>query len=313
MVLKNKIPDNFLQSCSCEYVIPTKVRKVMAVELDLLIEFDAVCRRNGLKYWLIAGSLLGAVRHGGFIPWDDDIDVGMSRHDYEKLSEIAPKEFQEPYFWQTNYTDPGTLRGHAQLRNSNTTAILRSEMDNGKPKYKFNQGVFIDIFPVDKLPDDETERQQFINQLIKLKYKLNRWRSLKYDFKLSLPLLLSAKGVLDLTRLIYLKLYEKLTKIDMLDKMYREYEAFAAKYNDSDTKIWAEIAFWPSRKLNYYSRVHDMDNLVDLNFEGIKIPAQKNYIEQLEQLYKNWHEHIIGGSLHGGVFFDVDKSYREYL
>ena len=146
--LNIKLPDDFLEEeIRCGYTVTRKMKKVWAVELDLLNELLRVCNKYNIKIFASGGTMLGAVRHKGFIPWDDDIDMGMLRKDYDKLCKIANKEFQYPYFFQTNYTDPGTLRGHAQLRNSNTTSFLQNEGS----EYSFNQGIFIDIFPMDFL------------------------------------------------------------------------------------------------------------------------------------------------------------------
>ena len=84
------LPEEFLrEEIRCDYLVTEKYKKVWAVEIDLLLELDRVCRKHGLKYFLMYGTLLGAVRHGGFVPWDDDLDVIMLRGDYEKLQYLA--------------------------------------------------------------------------------------------------------------------------------------------------------------------------------------------------------------------------------
>ena len=105
----------------CGYTVSAEMKKLWAVELDLLAEFDRVCKKHGLTYFAFGGTLLGAVRHQGFIPWDDDIDVVMFREDYRRLTQIAAEEFRHPYFFQTPFTDCGLVMGGSRLRNSNTT------------------------------------------------------------------------------------------------------------------------------------------------------------------------------------------------
>ena len=120
-------------------------KKVWAVELDLLVEFSRVCERLGLTWWLAFGSLLGAMRHGGFIPWDDDVDVFMPRADYDRLLADGPAELSEPYLLQTPYTDPGSCFSMARMRNTRTSAVIEPF------KYEaFNQGCLIDIAPLDE-------------------------------------------------------------------------------------------------------------------------------------------------------------------
>ena len=130
--IKIHLPDGFLdEEIRNGYTISHEMKEIWAVELDLLVEFDRVCKENGLKYFASCGTKLGAVRHHGFIPWDDDVDVMMLRDEYDKLCKIAPQLFAYPYFFQTEETDKGSARGHAQLRNSKTTAILKSEASMG--------------------------------------------------------------------------------------------------------------------------------------------------------------------------------------
>ena len=117
--LNIELPKGFLEEeVRCGYTVTRKMKEVWAVELDLLKEFKRVCNKYDLKYCADGGTLLGAIRHQGFIPWDDDLDIAMLRKDFEKLNEVAPAEFKKPYFWQTEETDKGSARGHAQLRYS---------------------------------------------------------------------------------------------------------------------------------------------------------------------------------------------------
>ena len=101
------------------------LRELQLALLEVLSDVINLCEENNLRYYAFGGTCLGAVRHSGFIPWDDDIDVMMMRDQYDILCSIAAKEFNHPYFFQTEQTDPGCVRGHAQLRNSETTGILK--------------------------------------------------------------------------------------------------------------------------------------------------------------------------------------------
>ena len=153
--LNIELPKGFLEEeVRCGYTVTRKMKEVWAVELDLLKEFKRVCNKYDLKYCADGGTLLGAIRHQGFIPWDDDLDIAMLRKDFEKLNEVAPAEFKKPYFWQTEETDKGSARGHAQLRNSDTTGIIKNEYEHQRNN-NFNQGIFIDIFPFDTVIDSE--------------------------------------------------------------------------------------------------------------------------------------------------------------
>lgn len=116
--------------------------------LNILHEIDRICRKHEVKYWLEFETLLGAVRHQGFIPWDDDCDIGMMRSDFKKLRELIPSELSRDFFFQTNETDPKYWRKMAKIRSNKIKMIEYDEMENEG----YHQGVYVDIFVYDFYP-----------------------------------------------------------------------------------------------------------------------------------------------------------------
>ena len=125
-------------------------------ELEILKQFIFVCDSLSLKYFLVCGSALGAVKYGGFIPWDDDIDVAMPREDYDVFVERANTLFPPNIFLQTYKTDTKYPHIYCKLRDSNTAYIEKSAA-----ALEINHGVFIDIFPLDGYPSEKQEQRKF--------------------------------------------------------------------------------------------------------------------------------------------------------
>ena len=125
-----------------------QLRALQSVQLELLVEFDRICRKHHLNYQLFAGSLLGCVRHKGFIPWDDDVDVCLLREDYDRFCLLASDELNSNIFLQTPSSDPGYLLQFAKLRRNDSKMVEQSMIH--RPQH---HGIFIDIFPLDKLPN----------------------------------------------------------------------------------------------------------------------------------------------------------------
>lgn len=131
------------------------LRRLQMTELEMLIEVDRICRKHNIKYSLDGGTLLGAVRHGGFIPWDDDADVVMLRPEYDKFYDACQKELDTKKFFLQEYrTDAGYRWGYSKMRR-NGTVFLRE----GQEHVKCNQSVFIDIFVYDNVPDNAVIRR----------------------------------------------------------------------------------------------------------------------------------------------------------
>ena len=150
------LPKSFFEEeVRCDFLVTKERKKIWAIELDLYLKFAEVCKDHYLTFWGDGGTLLGAVRHNGFIPWDDDIDVIMPRKDYNKLMEIGPSVFEEPYFFQTPHTDPNYGYSFVKVRNSNTTCMPKVFAKAG-----FNHGIHIDVFPLDYINLETFEEDQ---------------------------------------------------------------------------------------------------------------------------------------------------------
>lgn len=300
-----KLPDSFFEEeVRCDYKIDKKTKKLWAVELDLLNQFIKVCEENKLRYFVCAGTLLGAVRHKGFIPWDDDIDVMMPRKDYKKLCKIADR-FESPYFFQTQYTDPGSLRGHAQLRNSKTTAILNSEMNTG---FKFNQGVFLDIFPLDNLPDDPDQRRAFIKKVTSMHRYVLMFRNVPARKALE------KNPIKKIVKYIASPVLITLNRLFNIDhKLYIKYEKLMQKYNHTKTQDVAFANFLSQGDRFVWNKSILFAGTESCNFEMLKVKIPKRYDEVLQQSYGDWHQLVKGGSVHGGMLVDVEKPYTRYI
>ena len=140
------------------------MKKLWALQIDLIKQVESICTKYGLTYYLIGGGCIGVIRHKGCIPWDDDLDIALKREDYNIFIEKAQKELKEPYFLQTPVTDPGYYRPFIKLRNNNGTSI-----DKGNQKLAYNNGISLDIFPLDGY-DDNFECRLF--------WKISRIKSL---------------------------------------------------------------------------------------------------------------------------------------
>ena len=116
--------------------------------LEVLMVIDGICRKHHIPYWLSGGSMLGAVRHGGFIPWDDDLDIEMLRPDFERLMKLLPSELPETMALQWHTTDPNYFFQFAKVRDRRSQLFER----NGYDKVWKEHGIWVDIFPLERVP-----------------------------------------------------------------------------------------------------------------------------------------------------------------
>lgn len=265
------------------------LQDVWAVELEILEKFMEVCRKYNLKYFADSGTLLGAIRHNGFIPWDDDIDVAMFRKDFNRFRKIASKEFPYPFFVQHGFNEKGYFGGHIHIRNSNTTAILKSNF----PHIRYNQGIFIDVFPLDGVLENKVLRniQDFSKRFI-LSILWKKFYGKTQPFKLKHILLLP-----------FSILPQRL--------LFAVYELNARFGNIIPHKNVDEVAYYGTgaiRRKEWYSESSEHD------FAGIKIQVPKNYNKILTLQYGT--DYMTPKKVptdHGETFFDVKNPYTDYL
>lgn len=300
-----ELPENFLEEEErCCYIVTHEMKKVWAVELDLLYQFQLVCKKYDLRYCVDGGTMLGAVRHKGFIPWDDDIDVVMLRGDYDKLCAVASDEFENPYFFQTQETDSGSMRGHAQLRNSETTGFLKDEIHGC---FLFNQGIFLDIFPLDSLPSNNDDLLVYVKRLHSLNKKAHKCANYSFRYIPSRNLLKRP------IKSLYHKFRSFFAADDILSiQYYNLFQNELIRYKDSDSEYVAKLCFTPYKKRLRWKRSWVLETK-EMPFEMLQVPVPIHYEEFLNSFFGNWHKFIKGASAHGSVVFDTEKSYKEYL
>ena len=284
--------DFFKEEVRCDYLVTDKMKRIWAVYLDMYLSFSEVCEKYGLKHFVIAGTLLGAIRHNGFIPWDDDFDVGMMREDYEKFVKVAKDEFSYPLFFQSPETDLDYYMSWVQIRNSSTTAV--SPVTNHR---RFNQGLFLDIFPIDHVDINNVEHDY---QLIYM-----------YAKRCGAYMRQGSKRLNERQKQDAITYYtdNPLQELKMLQQVASNPQYKSSNYvtNAVFTGYGWEKMVHPANK---YEKVEKH------LFEGIEVIIPSGYDELLRIQYGDYMSFPPveqRGTRHSGTFFDPDKPYTEYL
>ena len=305
--LRLRIEDSFfLPEERDGYWVSAEMKKVWAVELDLLNAFAQVCSEYHLKWFAHAGTMLGAVRHHGFIPWDDDIDVMMPRDDYNRLIEIGPQVFSSPYFLQNEESDHFFCRVFSRLRNNDTTAIQIREKEYCFP---YNQGIFIDIFPLDNIPDNQIELTPFLDQIHF--YESHEWimRNMVHFYRPKKGKGLS-KRLNYYLKHIWFKYFAR--REGDYKELLRAHVELMTAYNKSETQRIGEIVISPLGR--HIWEKEWLLSPVYVPFEMLSIPIPIGYNQCLTASYgEDWQSPKQQGNYHGQIIFDTNRPYTEYL
>ncbi|MCD7885918.1 MAG: LicD family protein [Lachnospiraceae bacterium] len=129
-----------------------KLHRALLIIAD---EIDRICRKHNIHYSLIGGSMLGSIRHKGFIPWDDDMDIGLLRGDYQAFLHACDVDLDERFTLQTNTSDPYYVYGFSKILLKDTRLV-----QFGHENTKYEKGIFVDIFPFDYIPNNENDRSK---------------------------------------------------------------------------------------------------------------------------------------------------------
>lgn len=264
------------------------LRSLQLLELEIVKEIDCICKKNNIPWMLGCGSVLGAVRHGGFIPWDDDIDIYMFEEDYVRFEQACMSDLDhEKYFLQTIDTDKEYPASWAKIRMNNTCS-----MEEAFKHKKMHWGVCVDIFRLQYAPKDDKQ----VNKLRKLKY-------------LYLHTCFNSFTTFSSQETIKKKVLFCLLKVLRLRPIRKMLEKNIASY---------------SKKTDYKRVIDDggmdvfpaelFEERVMLPFEDTEFPCPSKTEQYLDLLYGNWRELPPENKRYGhkDIIVDLEKSYTHY-
>ncbi len=235
-------------------VAPEDVRKIQLMVLKMMLEFERICKKHGLRYYLAGGTILGGIRHGGFIPWDDDMDITMPRPDYEKFLKIAQKELSDEFILDKDCVP--FCHNRIEYKNSSFDTRWR------------NGGIFLDILALDGSPDDENER-------LKHETKTRYWRTWMLEKARQLPVLTSSKAVQ--------KTYFKRLVARLIPRWFLKWRwhSWAARYSCDETSSWVCL---PASIYTYEQERFPKEywgEPVMMEFEGHMMPTMSHWEDYL--------------------------------
>lgn len=237
-----------------------QIQALKQKQLEIFKAFITSCEQLGLKYYVLGGTMLGAVRHKGYIPWDDDIDIGMLRKDYDIFLKLGQSCLPEKYFLQTHVTDPEYPQNFAKIRDSSTTFVEKA-MKN----LTINHGVFIDIFPLDYYPD----KHQICHEIMHLLQRLR----ISDAFTLEKPSL-RARFVRLFSRILYPTI---VSAVHAREKLMNN--------TQHSSKIANYCGAWGRKEIvpcEWYGEG------TMITFEGMQVRLPTNYHGWLTQVYGNY-------------------------
>ncbi len=240
---------------------------IQQIELEIFKRFQTICTKNNIPYIALGGTMLGAVRHKGFIPWDDDIDVGLTRHNYQNfISVCANISKEDHYFLQTPESDENYALSYSKLMDQNTYIEERNNVNNAK------KGVFLDIFPLDKIPKSEAKQKKQIQDVKRLSNRL--FLKLRYNF-IENPI-----------RRFYPSLTPEQEQSAKDLKVQRE--SLMTQYDqDESLDTYKNLASQYSYESEIFTE-EQLNNIIEVPFEDTSIAISKNYDTILKTMYGSY-------------------------
>ncbi len=283
------------------YVVEKLTKHAWAAEMEVLAEIDALCKRHRLKYFAEWGTLLGAVRHHGFIPWDDDLDIGMHRDDLMTFIRVASTELPAGSILLTPYNTKDSLSQVYRVSNSEWINIGEAF---GEKYHHFPFAAGVDIFPYDSIPEDPALQQQQIDLLSVILAAGQAW------LQDNIPLPLKRQ---------YTKKAEQMTGITfkeddtIISQIARAQDAICALYKKTDSRLMGITYRMRYDREREPKPAEWFDDLVELPFETITIPAPRAYDEILKKRYGDYMKPMLTPDHDYPFYASQIKVFNKYL
>lgn len=250
------------------------IREQKKIALDILIFFDSFCKQHNLKYFLAYGTLLGAVRHNGYIPWDDDIDIWMPREDYTRLFQLGIKHQYYKLMDMSVDANYGKLFGVL-----NDTRTIKEEKLSRK-RCKNTVCINIDIFPMDHLPDDQSEQIQLLKKVRAIETKMS---CLTYAYGKGRTFFSTMQKNLG----IFIYRSMEFFRITSLSKLKQQHEKLMTQVDSRSMTIGSFTNTGMDGIRNCHAKKY-FDESTKLEFEGHEFSAPQGYHEVLTQLFGDY-------------------------
>lgn len=249
-----------------------QLEKLHTLELKIAKEIKRICEKNGINYFLTAGTVLGAVRHKGFIPWDDDMDIGMLRADYNKFIEACKEDLGSEFFFQTWDTDKEYPFSFGKIRLNNTSFIEKFSENCGA-----HNGIFVDVFPYDNVPDSVLKRKIQGKKYFICKRILWMKKGMGENMK-------EASLIKRIKHYIF-KVFSSFFKYESVKEYFGKIQV---KYNDVTTKRVVTDGSYSFDKESIDREI--VTNLESIQFEDEKFLAYVDRVQYLKKFYGNFME-----------------------
>lgn len=283
------LPENFLVAEEREdFFVSETMKRYWASCMDILSVIDGLCKKHGIIYYADWGTLLGAARHEGFIPWDDDIDIALKRPDYEKLLKVLREELPENYSVSSPMYDVNHKQFFSGVSNSYKANQLKAHIERF---YGCPFVAVIDIFPLDYLPRDEQEASVLRSVFIVI------WNAIN---------LMEKEGKEDEIEGAVCQVEEFLGVVierneNMLNQLWKLANLLVMSYDEKDGEQLVPWCSYVNKRIIYKKEWYD--EVEYLPFENMQIPAPKEYRMVLNAMYGDWEKRVKGGQAHNYPIF----------
>jgi lipopolysaccharide cholinephosphotransferase len=291
--------DFFEEEVRCGFTVSSEMKHVWAAEMKILSYVIGICEKYGITYFADSGTLLGAVRHKGFIPWDDDIDIAMKHEDYTRFLSALKQENNPDYNVSSCYFNNNCSQVYTSISNYPKVPLTKRAYDN------FFQCPYVagmDVFTLDYVPRDASlgDTQEGLYTVV---------YNVAHDFNKHKANGELERYICEVERLCNVKLVRDET---LRAQLWRLADRIASMFTDEESDKFRKLPFFITSAPNQYNKEW-YASTVELDFEGMKISAPVGYDRILTQMYGDYMELKQCGGMHDYPFFKNQKEFLEKL